>query len=88
MPAHAKKTAPPSVKQPSELMREWAPHVRSLNPMAELDFSFSKDAIVICDMTVPNALRYGVLYTRAEINDGLYKLAGDIDRRVNAFMGT
>lgn len=86
--AHAKKPIPEKPKQPAELIREWAPLARSISPMAELDFSFSKDAITICDMTVPNALRYGDLFRRAEINDNLYKLPGEVERRIRAFMGS
>jgi hypothetical protein len=87
MPAHAKKTPVEQPKQPAELVREWNQAVRAINPMAELDFAFAADAITICDMTVPNALRYGILFKRAEINDGLYKLPGEIEKRVRAFMG-
>lgn len=87
MPAHAKKSPPERQKSPAELIREWAPLVRNINPMAELDFSFSQDAITICDMTVPNALRYGALFHRNEIDDNFHKIGGEVERRVRAFMG-
>jgi hypothetical protein len=87
MPAHARKASVERPKQPAELMREWAPMVREINPMAEIDYSFNQDAITICDMTFPNALRYGVLFKRHELEDNLHKPPGEIDRRVRAFMG-
>lgn len=87
MVAKAKQTPVERPKQPAELIREWAPIVREINPMAELDFSFANDAITICDMTVPNALRYGNLFTRYEVLDCIYKLPGELEKRVRAFMG-
>jgi len=73
--------------QPADLIRQWAPLVHAWEPMAELDWSFNQDAITISDMRVTNALRYGVLYTRHEIEDCLYKIDGDLERRLKAFMG-
>ncbi len=79
---------PPRVPdQPADLVRKWSAQLRQTEPMAELDFSFSRDAITICDMRVPTALRYGDLYTRAEIEDNLHRVDGDMERRVAAFMG-
>lgn len=79
-----KPPAPPV--QPADLIREWAPMLKRIDPNAELDFSFAQDAITICDMRVPNALRYGVLYGRRDIQEGLHKVAGDFERRVREFM--
>jgi len=79
-----KPLAPP--QQPADIIREWTPLLRKIDDNAELDFSFAKDAITICDMRVPNALRYGVLYGRRDLQDGLHKLPGDFERRVRDFM--
>ena len=76
-------TPPP---QPADLIREWAPWLRRFEPSAEIDFSWSRDAITICDMRTPNALRYRDLYTTAELVNGDHKRVGDVDRRVRSFM--
>lgn len=86
MPAHAKKIAPEPQKQPADLVREWSPLLREIEPDAVLDFSWARNAITICDMRRPNALRYGDLYTAAEIANGLHKAFGDFEKRVGAFM--
>ena len=86
MPAHAKKITPEVKKQPADLIREWSPILLEIEPDAVLDFSWARNAITICDMRQPNALRYGDLYTGSEIDGGMYKVAGDFERRVNAFM--
>ena len=78
-----KKSNPP---QPADLIRDWSRWLRNFEPMAELDFSWPKQAITICDMRVPNALRYGILYTVAEVANEAYSDA-DRERRVKAFMG-
>jgi hypothetical protein len=78
--------APPRPKQAADLIAEWTPIVRAIDPNAELDFSFMKDAITICDMRRPSSLRYGTLYTREELLDNLYKLHGDMEKRVRDFM--
>jgi hypothetical protein len=71
---------------PAQILAELIPLVRKFEPMAELDFSFYTDAITICDMSAPNALRYGILYTRFDLDDDLHKKSGELERRVNAFM--
>lgn len=88
MPAHAKKISPEVKKQPADLVREWSPLLRDIEPDATLDFSWARDAITICDMRRPASLRYGDLYTRHEIEEGLHKNFGDFERRVRAFMAT
>lgn len=82
----AKQRPVPPPPQPADLVRQWGPLVRSIDPHIELDFSFAKNAIEICDMRVPNALRYGVLFTRKEIDEGVYKKPDEIERRVREFM--
>lgn len=86
MPAHAKKIAPAAEKQPADLIREWSPLLREIEPDAVLDFSWTRNAITICDMRRPNALRYGDLYTAVEIAHELHKTFGDFEKRVSAFM--
>jgi len=81
--APKKKSQP---RQPNDLIRDWTRWLRDFEPMAELDFSWPKQAITICDMRVPNALRYGILYTVAEIANEAYSDT-DRERRVKAFMG-
>ena len=83
-PAKPKVKTPPL--QPSDLIRQWAPWLREFEPYAELDYSWPRRAITICDMRVPNALRFGVMYTDAEIVNGAYS-DEDRERRVKAFMG-
>lgn len=82
----AKQRPTPPPPQPAELVRQWAKLVRDIDVDAELDFSFAKDAITICDMRAPNALRYGVLFTRKELDDLAYRKPDEIERRVREFM--
>lgn len=87
MAAHAKKSPPPVRASLAELIQRWTPGVRAIFGYdAELDFAFVRDAITICDMRVPNALRYGDLFTRKEIEDNVHLTAGEVERRVRAFM--
>lgn len=86
MAAHATKTKPAPARQPADLIAEWAPWVKTNFPFVELDFSFSQNAITICDMRVPNALRYGVLYKKDETEMGEHKKPGDLERRIREFM--
>jgi hypothetical protein len=83
---HAKQRPAPPPPQPAELINRWRDLVRSIDECAELDFSFAKNAIEICDMRVPNALRYGVLFTRREIDEGAWRRPDEIERRVREFM--
>ena len=78
--------APPLPPQPADLIREWGPRVRAIDSCIELDYSWANSAITICDMRVPNALRYRDLYTSADLSRGEYKRDGDLERRVKAFM--
>lgn len=72
--------------QPADYIETWAPMLRAIEPEAELDFSFSHDAIVIIDKRVPSAQRVGVLYARHELEDNLHHAAGDIEKRMNEFL--
>lgn len=81
----AKQKIPPPPPQPADYIRQWAPMVRAIDENAELDFSFTKDAITICDMRIPNALRYGNLFTRTELQKG-QPAPGEVERRVREFM--
>ena len=81
----AKQKQAPPPPQPADYIRQWAPMVRAIDENAELDFSFTKDAITICDMRIPNALRYGNLFTRKELQEGKPAL-GEVERRVREFM--
>lgn len=86
MPAHAKKYVPEIKKEPSDLVREWGPLLREIEPDGVLDFSWARNAITICDMRRPSSLRYGDLYTCEEIKNGMHKVFGDFERRVRSFM--
>lgn len=66
---------------------EWSRKLREIEPEAELDFSWVRDAVTICDMRMPNALRYGDLYKSAEIARDEDLKPGDFEKRVAAFMG-
>lgn len=81
----AKQKSTPPPPQPADYIRQWAPMVRAIDENAELDFSFTKDAITICDMRIPNALRYGNLFTRTELQKG-QPAPGEVERRVREFM--
>lgn len=81
----AKQKQAPLPLQPADYIRQWVPMVRAIDENAELDFSFAKDAITICDMRVPNALRYGNLFTRKELQEGK-PASGEVERRVREFM--
>lgn len=78
---------PARPRQPVDFMREHAAELRRIEPDAELDFSFAKDAVEIIDMRIPSAQRRGVLYRRSEVADGVDKIEGDFEKRVHAFMG-
>ena len=82
---------PPSEKaefQPAAVLPKLIYHLKGLvGSNAELDFSWKDDAITICDMRIPSALRYGVLYTRKEIQD-LEGEFPDFKARVSKFMGS
>jgi hypothetical protein len=82
----AKQKQAPPPPQPADYIRQWAPMVRAIDENAELDFSFAKDAITICDMRIPNALRYGNLFTRTELAAEAHKKPGEVERRVREFM--
>jgi hypothetical protein len=86
MTARLSTRSPAKIEQPADLLDRWRPLVRELEPYAELDFSFSQNAITICDMRAPASLRYGKLFTTQEITDGAYKPKGELERRVRAFM--
>lgn len=75
------------VKSPAELIAEFNPIAKAIDKKIELDYSFYRAAITICDMTVPNAMRYGDLYTLDELHENLHKIPGDLVRRIKAFMG-
>jgi hypothetical protein len=85
LPFVRRKPSPKST-QPADLVREWIPLVRDIDRFAEIDFSYRDDAITICDMRAPAALRWGILYRRHELQDNLYKIQGDLERRVKEFM--
>jgi hypothetical protein len=81
----AKQRPAPPPPQPADLIRQWQPLAYGVSDAAELDFSFVKDAITICDMRVPNALRYGVLFTRRELQERR-RTADEVEQRVREFM--
>ena len=79
-----KPRSPERPAQPADLVRQWGPLIREIESDAEIDFSFSKDAITICDMRAPAALRYGVLFKRAELTPR--PSDDEVRRRVREFM--
>ena len=82
------KPIPPKViRRGADCVVEWGRKLREIEPEAELDFSWSRDAVTICDMRMPNALRYGDLYKSAEIARDEDLRPGDFEKRVAAFMG-
>lgn len=85
MGSFKQKPAPPP-PQPAELIDRWRSLVKSIDEHTELDFSFAKNAITICDMRMPNALRYGTLFTRKECDEGVWRKPDEIERRVREFM--
>ncbi len=84
--APAKPQPPTRQRRGADCVIEWGAKLRDIEPMAELDFSWSHDAVTICDMRIPNALRYGDLYSSAEVARGDDRKPGDFERRVRAFM--
>ena len=80
------KRPPPAKEHPADLIVLWTPMLKRLEPDLEIDYSFAKDAITMCDMRRPSALRYGNLYTGEELDRGEYRKVGDIERRVRSFM--
>lgn len=80
----ARSKPKPTPVQPADLVRQWAPLAREIYGV-ELDFSFSRDAITMCDMRTPNALRYGDLFTRKELQEGR-PLLSEVERRIREFM--
>ena len=77
----------PLIPQPADLVKAWSPIVRKMEPFVELDFSFKDQAITITDMRYPSALRTGPLYTRAELDARAHESPGDLEMRVQRFMG-
>lgn len=79
---------PPPPPQPADLVREWTPIAKEIDPAAELDFSFARDAITICDMRTPNALKYCDLFTRRELEQtrGFRPTTEEVERRIRKFM--
>lgn len=73
--------------QPAAVMPKLIRRVRDLFGLdVELDFSWADDAIIVCDMRVPSALRYSILYTRTDIQKSLGKFP-DLSSRIQKFMG-
>jgi len=73
--------------QPTEVLPELRYRVNSLfGAGIELDFSWADDAITMCDMRVPSALRYRTLYTRQDIQKSLGQFP-DLKERLQKFMG-
>lgn len=81
----AKPRPPERPPQPADLLRQWTRLARGIDGNVELDFSFSRDAITMCDMRAPNALRYADLFTRKELADGQPALS-EVERRIREFM--
>lgn len=84
MTAAARAKPKPEPVQPADLVRQWASLAREIDGV-ELDFSFSRDAITMCDMRTPSALRYGDLFTRKELQEGRPSLS-EVERRIREFM--
>ena len=84
--AHAKKGVPARKRTCRDFLEYWSPKLREINEDAELDYSFRDDAITVTDMTIPSALRTGVLFTRAEVEDREDQKFGEFAERIKAYM--
>ena len=72
---------------PADFIEKYAPEVREMaGDMADIDFSFKQDAVVIHDLRKPAAIRRGILFTSVEIRSGAHDSLGEIERRVSEFM--
>lgn len=80
-----KPRPPERPPQPADLVRQWAKLARNIDDNVELDFSFSRDAITMCDMRAPSALRYADLFTCKELGEGQPALS-EVERRIREFM--
>ena len=85
---HARKINRPAPRklQPADYIEIWAPLLRSIEPEAELDFSFSKDAITITDMRIPTAMRTGILFGRHDLDDLAHFKLGEVERRMHDYL--
>lgn len=81
---HAKKDAPIKLMTMAEFVEANLDRARDLG--IEIDYSFTHDAIMAHDMRKPANIRVGVLYSRSEIMDSLYRFPGNFEKRVNAFL--
>jgi hypothetical protein len=89
MVVKARKGGPVHKRTCREFLEYWGPKLREIEREAELDYSFKLDAITITDMTIPSALRTGILFTRKEVEehaDHRITGAGKFQDRVTAFM--
>ena len=86
MALKAKKSVPARKRTCRDFLEYWSPKLREINEDAELDYSFRDDSITITDMTIPSALRTGILFTRAEVEDHADQKFGEFAERVKAYM--
>lgn len=62
------------------------PRLRTMGVPVEIDFSWQKDAIVAHDMRRPASIRVGTIYDRRDLENGVYMLKGNFERRVRSFL--
>ena len=82
----ARKGVPARRRTCRDFLEYWAPKLPEINEDAELDYSHRDDSITITDMSIPSALRTGVLFTRAEVEDNADQKYGEFAERVKAYM--
>jgi hypothetical protein len=73
--------------EPIDFIDQYYDKLKKLSGILEMDFSYSKDAVIVYDMSIPNAPRSFPLYTSKEIADGVYIIVGDMERRIEKFLG-
>lgn len=71
---------------PAAFIDEYYEKLRQVAPQLEMDFSFSEDCVMLHDMAHPSAIRRGKLYSTKEIEDGVFIIVGDFERRVQKFL--
>jgi hypothetical protein len=84
--AKARRIGPSRPANAREFIEEFYPKLRQVAPQLDMDFSWTDKAVLLHDMSIPTAIRRGVLYTEKEIEDGVFVINGDFERRVAKFL--
>jgi len=86
---HFSKARPKEKMTPGKFVEMYAERLKLLDDALDMDVCWAKDsAIMLHDMRRPNAIRQGILYTKAELEDGVFEIVGDMERRARKFLQT